>query len=79
MKITIDTKSKTIQLEEEVIIDDLLKELEDMNIDYTEYKLIPFSQIYTYPLYQPYNQPSYLYQPTWCTSSSASTNAYQSK
>lgn len=39
MKLTIDTTAKTIELKEEIIIDELLRELEKMNIDYTEYKL----------------------------------------
>ena len=39
MTFTIDTTNKIIKLSHEVVIDELLKELEEMNIDFTEYKL----------------------------------------
>lgn len=39
MTFTIDTTNKVIKLSNEVVIDELLKELEEMNIDFTEYKL----------------------------------------
>lgn len=48
MIFTIDTTNKVIKLSHEIIIDELLKELEEMNIDFTEYKLsyIPYSNPY---------------------------------
>lgn len=80
MKFSIDTKTKTIELQEEVIIDELLIVLEEMNIDYTEYKLIPFQvNTYTYPWYVPNQSPTtYPWQSPFVygTTTSASTNAY---
>ena len=55
MKFTIDTKAKTIIIEEVVIIDDMLKELEELNIDYKEYKLFPHIESYSYPVYPNYD------------------------
>ena len=40
MNLTIDTKKKTILLNEEILVGDLLDGLEDMGILYNEYKLI---------------------------------------
>ena len=40
MNLTIDTKKKTILLNEEILVGDLLDSLEDMGILYNEYKLI---------------------------------------
>lgn len=40
MNLTIDTKKKTILLNEEILVGDLLDNLEDMGILYNEYKLI---------------------------------------
>lgn len=62
MKITIDSTNKTIQIEQEVIIDELLKELESLNIDYTEYKLIPQYAPFS-PLSIPIGIPNYPWDP----------------
>lgn len=55
MKFTIDTKAKTITIEEVILIEDLLKELVLLNINYSEYKLLPYVESYTYPIFPNYN------------------------
>lgn len=45
MKIQLDTTNKTIQILDEVNLEDLLNFLEESNIDYSNYKLIPYTTI----------------------------------
>ena len=63
MKLTIDTTNRTIQIEQPVTIHKLLEELDNLNIEYTEYTLTPlyYNQVYpsfptlpTLPTLQPY-------------------------
>ena len=58
MKFTIDTKAKTITIEEVILIEDLLKELVLLNINYSEYKLLPYIESYSYPIYPQYTYPN---------------------
>lgn len=55
MKFTIDTKEKTIIIQEVILIEDLLKELVLLNINYSEYKLFPHIESYNYPVFPSYN------------------------
>ena len=66
MKLTIDTKEKTITLLEQVEIIDLVLFLEGMNI--AEWKIIPHVEQIPYtwhpPIWeQPYTQPDWRYKP----------------
>lgn len=54
MNLTIDTMTKTIILNQEVMISDLILELKKLNIDINEYKLIIQPVVYTYPSIYPY-------------------------
>lgn len=57
MKLTIDTTNRTIQIEQPVTIHKLLEELDNLNIEYTEYTLTPsyYNHVYpTYPIYPTY-------------------------
>ena len=54
MNFTIDTIRKTILVNQEIMISDLIEELEKLNIDIKEYKLITQSVVYTYPSSPPY-------------------------
>ena len=63
MKLTIDTTNRTIQIEQPVTIHKLLEELDNLNIEYTEYTLTPlyYNQVYpsfstfpAFPTLQPY-------------------------
>lgn len=57
MKLTIDTTNRTIQIEQPVTIHKLLEELDNLNIEYTEYTLtLPYyNHVYpTYPIYPTY-------------------------
>ena len=45
MKIQLDTTNKTIQILDKVNLEDLLNFLEESNIDYSNYKLIPYTTI----------------------------------
>lgn len=58
MKFTIDTEAKTIIIQEVILIEDLLKELTLLNINYSEYKLLPYIQSYSYPIYPQYTYPN---------------------
>ena len=51
MKITIDTKNRTISIEENVNIDDLLVELESILPGFREYTLMQKVTIWQYPYY----------------------------
>ena len=60
MKITIDTKAKTIKIEEEnVLLKDLFSFLKEMDIDLKEYSLVPVDRKieYVYYHYPIYNDP----------------------
>lgn len=72
MKITIDTKAKTIKIEEEnVLLKDLFSFLKEMDVDLKEYSLVPFEKKIEYvPYYvEKYiptiTYPSYPYEPSW--------------
>ena len=39
MKLTIDTTNKTIQIEQTCTIEELLKEIKELNIDYSLYQI----------------------------------------
>lgn len=52
MKLTIDTTNKTIQIEQTCTIEELLKEIKELNIDYN-YTLIP---TYNFPVWNGYSQ-----------------------
>ena len=53
MKLTIDTTNKTLQVEQICTIEELLKEIEELNID-RSYNLIP---TYNFPVWNGYSQP----------------------
>ena len=55
MKFTIDTEAKTIIIKEAILIEDLLKELVLLNIDYSKYKLFPHIESYGYPVFPNYD------------------------
>lgn len=64
MKITIDTKAKTIKIEEEnVLLKDLFSFLKEMDIDLKEYSLVPFEKKIEYVPY--YVSNDYWKRGTW--------------
>lgn len=47
MKLTLDFKEKTVEVEDEVILDTLLIKLEEINIDFTEWSIKGKSSFFT--------------------------------
>lgn len=66
MKITIDDQSKTIEIEEDVNLNELFEFLTERNIDFKEYSILRKKVEYlyypTYPVYPP--PPVYPWDPT---------------
>lgn len=60
MKVTIDTKEKTICIESNANLDEFYKLIEDLHIDPVEYTLVVNVEEYIYPPYTPSTP-----YPTW--------------
>ena len=68
MKITIDTISKTIKVEEAVNLNELFEQLDFILPNWKEYSLLPMISYIGYPVIEPtpiYPTPIYPSYPTW--------------
>ena len=66
MKITIDDQSKTIEIEEEVNLDELFEFLTERNLNFKEYKVVSKNKEYVpypYPVYPQWPTPAIPYEP----------------
>ena len=78
MKLQLDTTKKTLKLEGEVVISELIEALEKMFPDkeWKKYKLITETQInnFTYPVYLPVQKPYYYWENPWYVSCQTTNN-----
>ena len=85
MILSIDTTNKTIQVKSTVNLDELLRTLESLGIDYIEYTLIPDVQIMKYPSINISDIPNhpldrsdiYYREPTITSTSTSSSTVYR--